>query len=453
MKEHYEINTLKDLFKVKYLNSNSKGLDKVSGIAFNGKLDDEIELINKRISKNNYVFSLYLEKLVIKNRFKKPRILSVPTIRDRITLNQLKNYLQTKIPQAVFRKQAQECVREIKNEIVKDDYNYFIRTDLTNFFDRIERELLKKKLEKLSISDYPLQLVMESIENPTVPKNYNKSELNKFKREKGVPQGLSISSFLAQVYLLEFDKEIGLLDCFMVRYIDDILILCKSPDAKYIMTQIQTKLSDLNLELNDDKTYEGLLTYSFEFLGYQFKDRKLSIAEKNIQKRINAIAGRFTLFSKGWTDKNKRVPYLKNDDDRFKLRFIDQLNNLISGVVVEGKKRSFVDYYREIDEISILFRLDKIVRRLLTKHSAFPLVPHELKSFVKSYYELKYNKESKYLTDLDLIYDIKDKRKFLVEFGYLYKYKKYTDSEILNTFNRYKNKQIRANKKLSYSSS
>ena len=341
MKEHFTIEQLQELYENKFSNSNSKGIDKISGINFRKNLEQELSLISKRVSMKEYSFSPYLEKLIIKNRFKKPRILSVPTIRDRITLNQLKEYLHSIIPDAVFRTIAQQCIKEIKEELTTKKYNYFIRTDLSNFYDRIDRVRLIKELAKHKIDEYALTILDQSISNTTVPKNYNKIEQKKYFREKGVPQGLSISNFLAQIYLQEFDALMKKQKCFIIRYVDDILILCNEENAESLESIAREYLKSIYLELNEDKTYKGQLNYAFEFLGYRFKSGQISIAEKNVQKRINAIAGKFTWFTKGWFDKKQRVPYLINDDEKYKSRFIDQLNNLIAGVIVENKKRSF----------------------------------------------------------------------------------------------------------------
>lgn len=79
---------------------------------------------------------------------------------------------------------------------------------------------------------------------------------------KGIPQGTPISAFLANLYLLEFDKFIinDLVrkeNCFYRRYSDDIAIIFNSiEDFERISSDILTKISTspLNLKINNQKT-------------------------------------------------------------------------------------------------------------------------------------------------------------------------------------------------------
>lgn len=81
-------------------------------------------------------------------------------------------------------------------------------------------------------------------------------------REKhivGIPQGLPISAVLANLYLLEFDKEIlekvvvGL-NGYYRRYSDDILIICKPDQQETVKRLVLSAIEKRDLEISIPKT-------------------------------------------------------------------------------------------------------------------------------------------------------------------------------------------------------
>lgn len=83
-----------------YAYETSVGLKKVRGVdgvtlrIFEEKKEKEFDLISKKVRNGTYKFTPYLEVLKSKGRGKPPRILSTPTIRDKLTLFCLKDFLQ-----------------------------------------------------------------------------------------------------------------------------------------------------------------------------------------------------------------------------------------------------------------------------------------------------------------------------------------------------------------------
>jgi hypothetical protein len=75
----------------------------------------------------------------------------------------------------------------------------------------------------------------------------------------GIPQGLPISSVLANLYLLNFDKAINnnvvrSFRGYYRRYSDDILIICKPSEVEDIIHIVKTELGICKLDPSDDKT-------------------------------------------------------------------------------------------------------------------------------------------------------------------------------------------------------
>ena len=88
----------------------------------------------------------------------------------------------------------------------------------------------------------------------------NKLNLIKsLKNLKGIPQGTSISSTLANIYMFNFDKEVykyaSNVGGFYQRYSDDIIIVCNTKYEKGIINFLRNRIEEKEkLEIHKDKT-------------------------------------------------------------------------------------------------------------------------------------------------------------------------------------------------------
>ena len=170
MKEYFIEKNLTILYENKYKNSKSKGLDKVNCLNF--KKDNEFTIINRKVLDSSYVFTPYLEILKLKGRFKLPRLISVPTLRDRVTLLALKEYLHDKFPESVNRKLPNNYIKDLKKYINKSNSKeniHYIKLDIKNFYDRINRTILIDILKKKNIDNLAIELIKKAISTPTIP--------------------------------------------------------------------------------------------------------------------------------------------------------------------------------------------------------------------------------------------------------------------------------------------
>lgn len=138
----------------------------------------------------------------------------------------------------------------------------------------------------------------------------------------GLPQGISISSILSEIYLEEFDKlmELKFPECIYIRYVDDFLLICPtSLTYKYnFSTIIQNLLSEYHLELSDSKFSVTPFNDSstFVFLGYHFLRKNnsmiISIDDSKIIKLQKKINSYFYDYLKHGTSFEKLYLRLKN---------------------------------------------------------------------------------------------------------------------------------------------
>jgi len=149
---------------------------------------------------------------------------------------------------------------------------WVIDADIRGFFDALDPEILDSLLRE-RISDRRVLKLLRSWMSAGVLEGTVLT-----RPEVGSPQGSPITPLLANVYLNALDRAwedrhggLGVL----VRYCDDLLILCRTrAQAEAAMTQLRALLAELRLELAEDKTRivcvneEG---QGFDFLGFHHR--------------------------------------------------------------------------------------------------------------------------------------------------------------------------------------
>lgn len=249
--EFFSAAELEKTFNEKYLESKTKGLDRLNGFQFNNKIVEHCSIINRKCMSGRYEFTPYAEVLQLKGRGKHPRVIGIPTIRDRLVLNQLKHILTYTFPDCAPKNRANTLIHKISREIKNiEDAGYTASTkvygcDIQKFYDEIDRSLLLRILQERIRSKKVLKLVESAISTPTVPRNYRRKDINLYKSPKGVPQGLAISNILAAIYLAEFDAEIHQQQIHYYRYVDDILIFGEALHVDNAKLLVEARLANL----------------------------------------------------------------------------------------------------------------------------------------------------------------------------------------------------------------
>lgn len=410
----------KKKFKVKYVsekylefikNNTAAGIDRVTKKTFDISKAEQINLLVDKSLKGTYKYTYYKEKLILKNRNSLPRLISIPTIRDRIVLKLLHEILMDTFEIRL------ELVQTVISSFIKkaNKYDAYIKIDISNFFGSLDHQYLMKQLKKKIRKAELLKLIQEAILNPTVNSNHRKNSKSETVLH-GVPQGVPIANVLAEIYFKEIDKEyqeMGNIAYF--RYVDDILILCDSTEVNSIKETLIKELTNpkkMNLKVNEDKTIDGLLKEGMNYLGYQFEQTNgeiiCKVKTESLLKLENALVALFTKY--------------KSSHGKMKLKeLIFYLNLKITGAIIEdengsNKKYGWLFFYSQINDINKLYHLDNFLKKLLVRYKVDYIdVNKELKSFVKAYYEITQRRaKSKYIykpSELTLA----DKRKLLNE--------------------------------------
>jgi RNA-directed DNA polymerase len=91
--------------------------------------------------------------------------------------------------------------------------------------------------------------------------------------EQGSPQGAVVSPLLSNIYLNPLDHQMARDGFEMVRYADDFVILCRSPEeAARALEAVRSWTAQAGLTLHPTKTrIVDARTEGFDFLGYRFE--------------------------------------------------------------------------------------------------------------------------------------------------------------------------------------
>jgi RNA-directed DNA polymerase len=176
---------------------------------------------------------------------------------------------------------ALRCVEELLDA----GYVYVVDADLKSYFDTIPKdrllELVKQKISDRRVLDLVKLFLDQGI----------MEELRTWTPETGVPQGAVLSPVLANAYLNPLDHDMAEQGFQMVRYADDFVILCRTPEeAEAALAVVQAWVEKTELTLHKDKTHiVDSREKSFSFLGYSFRGKLRFPREKSQRKFVDRI--------------------------------------------------------------------------------------------------------------------------------------------------------------------
>lgn len=304
MKIEFTNEALKKIFYSKKY-SLPTGLDKTTVDNFEWNLDEFIETSLNKINNNSYKFTS------LKPYYTNGRITYIPTIRDRLTIEVLKHKLKSKY--RVCPSNRNEITQTLHNILSEEIDYYVVRIDIKKFFPSVPIGNLLHNIERNSLLSY---------------KEYNLLSKLLTNNDLGLIQGLSISNYLAEIYLENFDRDFDVIHkqkIYYNRYVDDIILIITGKqtknDIKIITEKIDICFNKVQLEINNSKYCHTVFhsesnSQPFEYLGYKFWREqkkgiiklKCEISDEKIQKYYNRINRIFCLF---YNDENSELLYLR----------------------------------------------------------------------------------------------------------------------------------------------
>ena len=374
------------------------GLDNIIPDVFRDHIDNNIDTIIRKVLKGSYHFTRYREVLISKGKGKPPRVISVPTSRDSLALAAYLAFLQNTFDKDIKEPLLHTIIGDITNALRVSRYNGFVKADIRHFYASIDHRLLLSKVKRRIRKKEAIQFLKSAISTETRSRVHG--EANHSIQSTGVPEGLSISNILADIYLADLESRICSIhsNIRFFRFVDDIIILCDADEAEGIKdTLIEVLKREYQLEAHPEKTVAGNLVAGVPYLGYVFYKNRICIRSEAIQKLEYSIE---ELFRKQYH--NKIASYGL---------FVWKLNLRIVGCILEDKKYGWLFYYSQMDDLTPLYHLDWLIKKFFARYNIKK--PDGLKTFVRGYHEITKNvSHSTYLINANF-FSSEEKRKVL----------------------------------------
>src|SRR6202047_1193724 len=160
------------------------------------------------------------------------RPLGIPAVKDRVLQAALKLVIEPIFehefaPRSFGFRQGLGCkdaLREV-DRYLKSGYFWVVDADLQSFYDTIPHAPLLAKVGKRIADSRVLELVQQFLKQDIM------EDMTRWTPTSGSPQGAVVSPLFANIYLHELDVEMRQAGMVMVRYADDIVVLCRSREA------------------------------------------------------------------------------------------------------------------------------------------------------------------------------------------------------------------------------
>lgn len=252
-----------------------------------------------------------------------------------------------------------DAISYISSELRLEERVFVAEYDFSAYFDNISHDHLRESFVSLGITMTPLErlLIDSFLSTPEPYANLGAKSAPVEPRRKGLPQGTSVSLFLANVAATPLDRALERLGVGFVRYADDTLIwsrsydqICRAVEALHVAAQAIG--SPINLEKSNgvrllvpeganSKKIEMASTTSIDYLGHTVGLRSVSMKQasiRRIKKRVQSL-----IFSNllrepyEGTLSTRRLSHV----DRDYVAFIWQLRRYLYGPLSENQVRSF----------------------------------------------------------------------------------------------------------------
>ncbi len=164
---------------------------------------------------------------------------------------------------------------------------------LKEFNIKHPNDVIEKDIPKFLINNSDIKTRI--IDNGLLKKNTFRDLANNM---RGIPQGTPISAFLANLYLLEFDKTIFNkvvieLSGIYKRYSDDIIVVCEPQYEKDVEKLIIEEISKYKVEIQQAKTQKTFFTDKgklkhpskpLQYLGFEYDGKKILLKSSSLSK-------------------------------------------------------------------------------------------------------------------------------------------------------------------------
>jgi len=306
-------------------NAGACGLDGITVKRFEKQAQERLLAVKEHIERGDYRPQPVKRVWIDKPGSAEKRPLGIPTVRDRVVQSAMKMVVEPIFehefaPQSYGFRPGRSCKDALRRveQLLRSGCVHVVDIDIKSYFDTIPHDRLMELVEK-RIADGRVLGMIEGLLKAGVMEG-----MASWEPEEGTPQGGVISPLLANIYLDPLDWLMKGLGLEMVRYADDMVVLCRdATTARQALEEVNRWMEDAGLSLHPEKTRVVDMSRSgshFDLLGYRFwrrrngkiarfvrpkSRRKLKGSLKKLTKRANghsleAIVKKLNPILRGW---------------------------------------------------------------------------------------------------------------------------------------------------------
>ena len=334
-------------------NRGAAGCDHQTIAMYETHLDANLRDLSEQLRNGTYKPHKVRRVHIPKPGSRERRPLGIPTVRDRIVQTALRHVIEPIFERDFaehsygFRpnRGCKDALRRV-DHLLKAGYTHVVDADLQSYFDTIPHQALMARIRD-KIADGRVRTLIEAFLTQGVLDG-----LETWTPTSGSPQGAVISPLLSNIYLDPLDHLMAGQGTEMVRYADDLVILCRSAaDARRALERMKDWTDQAGLTLHPTKTcIVDANQDGFDFLGYHFERGKRWPRDKSLKRFRAAIRS-----------KTPRKHGRSLGD------IIDDVNRTTRGWFAYFKHTSYVNVFRGLDG-GIRRRLRRILLKRHKKH-------------------------------------------------------------------------------------
>ncbi len=271
-----------------YISKKSFGLDEVDFVTFEKDFSKNIDSLMQRVLTGLYSPEPLKKIEIDKEGSNKKRPIALSSIKDKLVqkvlYENLNPYFDKLFSNASYAYRPDKSTLKAINrttEYINQKNLIILKTDIENYFETIDHELLLKLLSQ-NIKDKSIVRLLSLF-----------MQVGGFKKQNyedhlyGVHQGDILSPLLSNIYLNEMDKFLEKKEIKFVRYADDFILFFKGKGEAYTeLKELKKFLKSIKLKLNYDKTKVVHVGDGFSFLGVDFKGRNREVQDERLEKSL-----------------------------------------------------------------------------------------------------------------------------------------------------------------------
>jgi RNA-directed DNA polymerase len=284
-------------------NKGAAGTDQQSVAKFQACEELYLKELRQAIKTDMYQPQPALRRWIPKPGTQKKRPLGIPTVKDRIVQGALRHVLEP-LWEAKFAdnsfgfrpgRSQKDALRRV-DSLLKAGRTWVVDADIQSYFDNIEHDRLMSEIQTVVADGRVLALVERFLKQSIM------EGMKTWQPEKGTPQGAVVSPLLSNIYLHPVDLAVQSAGFEMVRYADDLIILCGSKqEAQRALALLQQEMRALGLTLHPEKTrlVDAREPGGFDFLGYHFerglrwpREKSMKSLKDKIRQQTRRTQGR-----------------------------------------------------------------------------------------------------------------------------------------------------------------